>query len=103
MKVEKIKIAEGWVEGRDREANGEVTVNGVEYEFKLETEDGMTSIWISKEDNEIWYNRSWVPASLECDEDLDMYGISEDDGMAIYDEILEFVCENGYELGEEED
>jgi hypothetical protein len=98
MKVEKIVIAEGWVEGRDREVSGEVTVNGVEYEFELETEDGMTSIHISKEDNEIWYNRSWVPASLECDEDLDMYGISEEEGEEIYDAILASVCDAGYEI-----
>jgi hypothetical protein len=97
MKVEILKM-DGWVKGRDREVSGEVTVNGVEYEFELETDDGMTSIWISKEDNEIWYNRSWVPASLECDEDLDMYDISEEEGEEIYDAILASVCDAGYEI-----
>ena len=101
MKIEILEL-DGWVDGRDREVNGVVSIDGVEYKFELETDDGMTAIWIKKEENEVWYNRSWVPASLECDEDLDMYDISEEDGKEIYDEILTFVCENGFELGEED-
>ena len=92
MKVEKIKILEGWASGREREAEGTVVINSDIFYFDLETEDGMTSIYINKKDNEI-YNRKHVPASLECDEDLDMYGISEDDGIEIYDAILTEVCD----------
>jgi hypothetical protein len=98
MKVEILDMNGGWVEGRDRGVEGRVEVNGVEFYFELETEDGMTSIYINKKDNEIWDNRKHVPASLECDEDLDMYDISEDDGIDIFDEILDAVCEAGYEI-----
>ena len=98
MKIEKIKILEGWADGREREAEGTVEINGVEFCFELETEDGMTSIYINKEHNETWDNRYFVPASLECDEDLDMYDISEDDGIEIYDAILTAVCDAGYEI-----
>jgi len=101
MKIEILEL-DGWVDGRQREVNGVVSIDGVEYKFELETDDGMTGIWIKKEENEVWDNRHWVPASLECDEDLDMYDISEEDGEKIYDEILTFVCENGFELGEED-
>jgi len=98
MKIEKIKILEGWADGREREAAGTVEINGVEFCFELETEDGMTSIYINKKHNETWDNRYFVPASLECDEDLDMYDISEDDGIVIYDTILTAVCDAGYEI-----
>ena len=98
MKVEILDMNGCWVDGRDRGAEGRVEINGVEFNFDLTTEDGMTSIYINKKDNEIWDNRSYVDASLECDEDLDMYGISEEDGIWIYDEILEHVDNAGYEL-----
>ena len=71
MKIEILEL-DGWVDGRDREVNGVVSIDGVEYKFELETDDGMTGIWIKKEENEVWDSRYWVPASLECDEDLDM-------------------------------
>jgi|TARA_R100000030_G_C3181684_1_gene106019 hypothetical protein len=98
MKVEILDMNGCWVDGRDRGAEGRVEINGVEFNFDLTTEDGMTSIYINKKDNEIWDNRSYVDASLECDEDLDMYDISEEDGIWIYDEILEHVDNAGYEL-----
>ena len=98
MKVEILDINGGWVDGRDRGAEGRVEIDGVEFNFDLTTEDGMTSIYINKKDNEIWYNRSYVDASLECDEDLDMYDISEDEGEEIYDAILDAVCDAGYEI-----
>ena len=90
MKVEILEM-NGWSAKRDREIEGTVVINGVEFYFELETEDGMTSIYINKEHNETWDNRYFVPASLECDEDLDMYDIDEEDGLAIYDEILGLV------------
>ena len=97
MKVEILEM-NGWSAKRDREIEGTVVINGVEFYFELETEDGMTSIYINKEHNETWDNRYFVPASLECDEDLDMYDISEEDGIWIYDEILEEVDNAGYEI-----
>ena len=97
MKVEILDMNGGWVEGRDRGVEGRVEVNGVEFYFELETEDGMTSIYINKEHNETWDDRYFVPASLECDEDLDMYDISDED-LVIYDTILTAVCDAGYEI-----
>ena len=96
MKVEILEM-NGWAVKRDREVEGTVEINGVEFYFELETEDGMTSIYINKEHNETWDDRYFVPASLECDEDLDMYGISEEDGEAVYDELLDLVDE-GYSI-----
>jgi hypothetical protein len=64
------------------------------YDWNLVTEVGFTSIYINKEENLIWDNRSFVEASLECDEDLDMYDISEEDGLAVYEEILDVVEED---------
>ena len=89
-----IIIEDGWVdlnEKDSREVWGTVKINGDMYDWKLATDDGFTSIYINKEENEIWDNRSFVEASLECDEDLDMYGISEEDGEEVYDEILDLV------------
>jgi len=97
MKVEILDMNGGWVEGRDRGVEGRVEINGVEFYFELETEDGMTSIYINKEHNETWDNRYFVPASLECDEDLDMYDISDED-LVIFDTILTAVCDAGYEI-----
>jgi len=80
-----------------REVSGTVNINGDIYNWELATDDGFTSIYINKEENLIWDNRSFVEASLECDEDLDMYDISEEDGEAVYDEILGLVDE-GYSI-----
>ena len=76
---------------------GTVKINGDMYDWNLETDDGFTSIYINKEENLIWDNRSFVEASLECDEDLDMYDISEEDGEAVYDALLDLVDE-GYSI-----
>ena len=95
-----IIIEDGWVDLNEkacREVNGTVKINGDMYDWKLATDDGFTSIYINKEENEIWDNRSFVEASLECDEDLDMYDISEEDGLAIYEELLDLVDE-GYSI-----
>ena len=92
-----IIIEDGWVdlnEKDSREVSGTVNINGDIYNWELATDDGFTSIYINKEENEIWDNRSFVDASLECDEDLDMYSISEEDGEVIYDMILDVVDED---------
>jgi len=93
----KIEILDGWVDLNEkacREVEGTVVINGDIYNWELETDDGFTSIYINKEENEIWDDRSFVPASLECDEDLDMYDIDEDEGIEIFDEILDVVEED---------
>jgi len=90
MKIEILEL-DGWLDGRDREVDGVVSIDGDECEFELETDDGMTSIYLTAGDNR--YN-------LEDDDELEEIGI--EDGYEIYDEILTFVCENGFELGEED-
>jgi len=100
LKELNIIIEDGWVdlnEKDSREVSGTVNINGDIYNWELATDDGFTSILINKEENLIWDNRSFVEASLECDEDLDMYDISEEDGEAVYDEILGLVDE-GYSI-----
>ena len=98
MKVEILDMNGCWVDGRDRGAEGRVEINGVEFNFDLTTEDGMTSIYINKEENLQYDNRSYVDASLEDDEDLFMlYDISDDD-LVIFDTILTEVSEAGYEI-----
>jgi hypothetical protein len=72
MKIEILKL-----EGRRRNGNGVVSIDGVEYKFELETDDGMTSIYLTDGDNR--YN-------LEDDDDLEEIGI--EDGYEIYDEII---------------
>ena len=97
LKELNIVIEDGWVDLNEkacREVSGTVNINGDIYNWELETDDGFTSIYINKEKNEIWDNRSFVEASLECDEDLDMYNISEEDGLAVYEEILDVVEED---------
>mgnify|MGYP001254544046 CR=1 FL=1 len=98
MKVEILDMNGGWVDGRDRGVEGRVEIDGVEFNFDLTTEDGMTSIYINKEENLQYDNKSYVDASLEDDEDLFMlYDISDED-LVIYDTILDAVCDAGYEI-----
>ncbi len=97
LKELNIVIEDGSVdlnEKDSREVCGTVNINGDIYNWELATDDGFTSIYINKEENLIWDNRSFVPASLECDEDLDMYDISEEDGQEVFDMILDVVDED---------
>ena len=94
LKELNIIIEDGWVdlnEKDSREVSGTVNINGDIYNWNLEGDDDETCIYINKEENLTWDNRSFVEASLECDEDLDMYDISEEDGQAVYDELLGLV------------
>jgi len=81
----KVEILKGFVDGMDREVTGIVTVDGVDFEFDLVTEDGMSSICIGDE-------------SLESTDEL----FNGHDGYALYDEILDAVNEAGFELDDEE-
>jgi|TARA_R100000322_G_C5421208_1_gene186300 hypothetical protein len=92
-----IIIEDGKVNGNNRQVHGTVKINGDMYDWNLEGDDDETCIFINKEENLIWDNRSFVEASLQCDEDLDMYDISEEDGQAVYDELLDLVNE-GYNI-----
>jgi hypothetical protein len=80
----KVEILKAFVDGRDREAAGIVTINGTVFAFDLVTEDGMTSICIDDE-------------SLESTDEL-FAGV---DGFALYEAILDATNEAGYELDDE--
>jgi len=71
-----IAVFDGEVDGRDRSASGTVLINNKELEWELETDDGMTSIYVDGE-------------SIE-DTDPDTY-----------DAILTAVNDEGYELEEQ--
>lgn len=71
-----IAVFDGEVDGRDRSASGTVLVNNKELEWELETDDGMTSIYVDGK-------------SIE-DTDPDTY-----------DAILTAVNDEGYELEEQ--
>ena len=71
----KIEILE--LEGRRRNGNGVVSIDGRVYKFELRTDDGFTNVYLTDGDNR--YN-------LEDDDDLEEIGI--EDGYEIYDEII---------------
>jgi len=71
----KIEILE--LEGRRRNGNGVVSIDGRVYKFELRTDDGFTNLYLIDGDNR--YN-------LEDDDDLEEIGI--EDGYEIYDEII---------------
>jgi len=85
-------------DGYEREVYGAYDLDGNNvYEFELCTDDGMTSIHFVDYngclDGNLMYN-------LEDEDDCDEIGI--EDGDEIYDEILTFVNDNGYDfIGEE--
>jgi hypothetical protein len=63
------------------------------YEFELDTYDGFTSIHLIDGDVEV---------NLEEEDELQLFNIDEEVGIEIYDEILDFVNDNGYDfIGEE--
>ena len=63
------------------------------YEWELETYDGFTSIYLI--DCEVRIN-------LEDEDELHLFNIDEEVGEEIYDEILTYVNDNGYDfIGEE--
>jgi len=89
--MNKIEILDGWV-GFEREVTGTYDLDGNNvYEWELYTYDGFTSIYFK--DCEADFN-------LEDEDDCLEIGI--ENGEEIYDEILQFVNDNGYDfIGEE--
>ena len=87
----KIEIENGY-DGFERHVTGNIDLDGNNvYEWELDTYDGMTSIYFK--DNEELFN-------LEEYDDCAEIGIK--DAIEIYDEILDFVNDNGYGfIGEE--
>ena len=83
--IELVSIHGGDVNGRDREVFGKVSFGGHTHNFSLDTEDGMTSIYI---DDRL----------TEEVEELEGFGDCE-----LYDFILNEVIDEGYVLEDEED
>ena len=89
--MNKIEIIDGH-DGFEREVTGTYDLDGNNvYEWNLYTYDGFTSIHFI--DCEVQIN-------LEDEDDCEQIGI--ENGEEIYDEILDFVNDNGYDfIGEE--
>ena len=89
----KIEIEDGY-DGFERHVTGNIDLDGNNvYEFVLDTYDGFTSIHLIDGDVEV---------NLEEEDDLHLFNIDEEVGIEIYDEILDFVNDNGYDfIGEE--
>ena len=91
--MNKIEIIDGH-DGFEREVTGTYDLDGNNvYEWELYTYDGFTSICFI--DCEVRIN-------LEDEDDLNLFNIDEEVGEEIYDEILSFVNDNGYDfIGED--
>tara|TARA_R110002020_G_scaffold45579_4_gene130230 strand:+ start:57 stop:338 length:282 start_codon:yes stop_codon:yes gene_type:complete len=91
--MNKIEIIDGY-DGFEREVTGTYDLDGNNvYEWTLYTYDGFTSIHFIDCEAEI---------NLEDEDDCEQIGLTEDEGIEIYDEILDFVNDNGYDfIGEE--
>ena len=91
--MNKIEIIDGH-DGFEREVTGTYDLDGNNvYEWNLYTYDGFTSIHFIDCEVEI---------NLEDEDDCKQIGLTEDEGIEIFDEILDFVNDNGYSfIGEE--
>ena len=91
--MNKIEIIDGH-DGFEREVTGTYDLDGNNvYKWELYTYDGFTSIHFI--DCEAEFN-------LEDEDDCEQIGLTEEEGIEIYDEILDFVNDNGYSfIGEE--
>ena len=89
----KIEIEDGY-DGFERHVTGNIDLDGNNvYEFVLDTYDGFTSINLIDGD---------VSVNLEDEDELHLFNIDEEVGEEIYDEILTYVNDNGYDfIGEE--
>ena len=90
IKIDDVKSYDGF----ERHVEGSIDLDGNNvYEFYLDTYDGFTSIHLI--DGEFEFN-------LECDYDCEKFGLTEDEGIELYDEILDVVNDNGYDfIGED--
>ena len=95
--MNKIEIIDGH-DGFEREVTGTYDLDGNNvYTWELYTYDGFTSICFVDDDGKIIVNLEDVEDSLDP-----AINFGEDEGIEIYDEILDFVNDNGYSfIGEE--
>ena len=90
IKIDDVKSYDGF----ERHVEGSIDLDGNNvYEFYLDTYDGFTSIHLIDGDAEF---------NLEDEDDCKEFGLTEDDGIEIYDFILDDVNFKGYNfIGEE--
>ena len=93
--MNKIEIIYGH-DGFEREVTGTYDLDGNNvYKWELYTYDGFTSICFVDDDGKIIVN-------LEDEDDCEQIRLTEDEGIEIYEEILDFVNDNGFSfIGEE--
>ena len=98
--MNKIEIIDG-EDGENRNVTGTYNLDNNVYEWELETDDGFTSIHFKVVIDDMGRIEN---VNLEDVEDSDCPAINfgEDEGIEIYDEILDFVNDNGYDfIGED--
>ena len=90
VKIDNVKSYDGF----ERHVEGSIDLDGNNvYEFVLDTYDGFTSIHLIDGDVEI---------NLEDEDDCEKFGLTEDEGIELYDEILDVVNDSGYDfIGED--
>ena len=90
VKIDNVKSYDGF----ERHVEGSIDLDGNNvYEFVLDTYDGFTSIHLIDGEFEL---------NLEDEDDCKEFGLTEDDGIEIYDFILDDVNFKGYNfIGEE--
>ena len=95
--MNKIEIIDGH-DGFEREVTGTYDLDGNNvYKWNLYTYDGFTSICFVDDDGKIIVNLEDVEDSFDP-----AINFGEDEGIEIYDEILDFVNDNGYSfIGED--
>jgi len=84
----KIEILDGWVDLDEklcREVDGTIVINDKEYTWELETDDGFTCIHVVVNGETL---------NLEDEDDCEELGLTEDEGLELFDEILDLVDED---------
>jgi len=97
--MNKIEIIDGY-DGFERHVTGTYDLDGNNvYEWELDTYDGMTSIYFKV----VMGHGTLEDVNLEYIEDaVTDIGLTNDEGYEVFDEILDFVNDNGYDfIGEE--
>jgi hypothetical protein len=84
----KIEILDGWVDLDEkycREVDGTIVINDMTYDWNLWTDDGYTTCSVIVDGENL---------NLEDEDDCEQLGLTEDEGLDIFDEILDLVSED---------
>ena len=88
----KIEILGGWVDLNEklcREVDGIIVINDRKYIWGLYTDDGFTSCCVVVDGEDL---------NLEDEDDCEQLGLTEDEGLDIFEEILDLVEDEGYSI-----